>query len=85
MAAELSGPAAPNLSLPIRRSIRRLRKRLDYAEYGGAPLLGVDGTVIVAHGRSDPRAIKNAIKVAKQSAESGLIAAIRSEIQARAS
>jgi glycerol-3-phosphate acyltransferase PlsX len=43
------------------------RNRLDYAEYGGAPLLGVDGVVIICHGKSSMRAIKNAILVAQRS------------------
>lgn len=42
----------------------RLRKEVDYAEYGGAPLLGVDGVSIIAHGASSSKAIKNAIRVA---------------------
>ena len=42
------------------------RKRLDYSEYGGVPLLGVDGRCIISHGSSDPKAIKNAIRVAAE-------------------
>ena len=38
-----------------------LRQRVDYAEYGSAPLLGVNGIVLIAHGRSDARAIENAV------------------------
>jgi glycerol-3-phosphate acyltransferase PlsX len=49
---------------------------LDYSEHGGAPLLGVKGVSIIAHGRSDARAIKNAIRVAVQAAESGMNATI---------
>ncbi|MCM8790365.1 MAG: phosphate acyltransferase PlsX [Candidatus Omnitrophica bacterium] len=41
-----------------------LKKKMDYAEYGGAPLLGVDGRCIISHGSSNPKAIKNAIRVA---------------------
>jgi glycerol-3-phosphate acyltransferase PlsX len=41
-----------------------LKKEIDYSEYGGAPLLGVDGNVIISHGSSDARAIKSAIRVA---------------------
>ena len=41
-----------------------LKKKMDYSEYGGAPLLGVDGRCIISHGSSTPKAIKNAIKVA---------------------
>lgn len=48
----------------VRPGLRSVRDRLDYAEYGGAPLLGVSGTVIIAHGRSDRRAIRNAINAA---------------------
>lgn len=47
-----------------RPSLRKLKKRVDYAEYGGAPLLGVAGGCIVCHGRSDARAIANAVHVA---------------------
>jgi len=39
----------------------RFRKKVDYAEYGGAPLLGIDGICLISHGRSSPKAIKNAI------------------------
>jgi glycerol-3-phosphate acyltransferase PlsX len=49
-----------------RSSLREAYRRLDYAEYGGAPLLGLDGVGIVAHGGSSPRAIKNAIRAAKE-------------------
>lgn len=45
-------------------SLRGLKKRVDYAEYGGAPLLGVNGGCLICHGRSDRRAIANAIKAA---------------------
>jgi glycerol-3-phosphate acyltransferase PlsX len=53
-------------------AIRSLRKRLDYAEYGGAPLLGVRGGVMICHGSSDQRAIKNAIRAAGTMARFGL-------------
>ena len=46
-----------------------LKKQIDYAEYGGAPLLGIDGVVIICHGRSNAKAIKNAIKAAKKEVE----------------
>ncbi len=52
---------------------------LDYAEYGGAPLLGVNGVSIVCHGRSQPRAIQNAISVAAQVAGSEMIGHIAKE------
>ena len=47
-----------------RKSLSEAYRRLDYAEYGGAPLIGLDGVAIVAHGGSNPRAIKNAIRAA---------------------
>jgi len=47
-------------------------KHLDYSEHGGAPLLGVKGVSIIAHGKSGPRAVKNAIKVALQAVTSGM-------------
>jgi glycerol-3-phosphate acyltransferase PlsX len=50
-----------------RQAYASLKKRLDYSEYGGAPLLGVRGIVIISHGRSNANAIKNAIRVARES------------------
>jgi len=52
--------------LLARQAFRNFGKRVDYAEYGGAPLLGVNGTGIICHGRSNAKAIKNAIKVAAE-------------------
>lgn len=49
----------------MKRNIKRLYKKLDYSEYGGAHLLGLKGVCIVGHGRSNPNAIKNAIRMAK--------------------
>lgn len=63
--------------LLLRSSLRAMRARLDYAEYGGAPLLGVDGVSIIAHGRSNARAIRNAIRAASKAAEEGVISVIR--------
>ena len=57
-------------------SLRKMFKRLDYAEYGGVPLLGVNGSAIVSHGRSNATAIKNALRVARQTAETGVATAI---------
>lgn len=53
----------------LRPSLMRFKKEIDYSEYGGAPLLGVDGVVIIGHGRSNVNAIKNAIRVAKEEVE----------------
>jgi phosphate acyltransferase len=54
------------------KSLRRLKRRTDYAEYGGAPLLGVDGVALICHGGSNARAIENAVRVANGFAQSGL-------------
>jgi phosphate acyltransferase len=56
-------------ALLLKPNFMRFKKELDYAEYGGAPLLGVNGVVIIGHGRSNAKAIKNAIKVAKEEVE----------------
>jgi glycerol-3-phosphate acyltransferase PlsX len=54
-----------------------LSKKLDFAEYGGACLLGVNGNVIIAHGRSQAKAIKNAIGLAKETLERGITEKLR--------
>lgn len=58
-----------------------VKSRLDYREYGGAPLLGVDGVVIVGHGRSDALAIRNTIRVAAQTVENGVRDAIKQGLE----
>ena len=60
----------------LRPGLRKVIKRLDYAEYGGVPLLGVKGSAIISHGRSNARAIKNALRVARQTAETNVAGAI---------
>src|SRR6202162_4851093 len=64
----------------IRGGVRKLRDRIDWREFGGAPLLGIDGVAVVAHGRSDARAVKNAIRVAKEAVENQLVGKIRAEV-----
>ncbi len=54
-------------------------KKMDYTEYGGACLLGVNGNVIIAHGRSQARAIKNAIGLAKETVERGITEIVRED------
>ena len=56
----------------MRKVFKNLKVRVDYAEYGGAPLLGVKAPVIIAHGKSNPKAIQNAIFQAINSASSNL-------------
>lgn len=60
----------------LRPGLAKIKKKMDYAEYGGAPLLGVKGTVIIAHGSSNAKAIRNAIRVAKEAASNGVVDAI---------
>lgn len=60
-----------------------LKKVMDPAEVGAAPLLGIDGLVFVGHGRSDARALVNGIRAARQAVEADLLAAIRAAIQER--
>ncbi len=60
----------------LRPGLRKMGRRLDYAEYGGVPLLGVNGSAIISHGRSNAKAIKNALRVARQTSETGVASAI---------
>ena len=62
--------------LLARRAFDDFKKRLDYSEYGGAPLLGIKGVCIVSHGSSNAHAIRNAIRVAAEFANSNINAAI---------
>jgi glycerol-3-phosphate acyltransferase PlsX len=66
--------------LLIRNSVQGIRARIDWREFGGAPLLGIDGVAVVAHGRSDARAMKNAIRVAKEAVEQGLVRRIKEAV-----
>lgn len=61
---------------------RKLKKHIDWQEYGGAPLLGINGCVIISHGKSDGRAIKNAIFQALNFSESKINQIIESELSA---
>jgi phosphate acyltransferase len=66
--------------LLIRPGVRQIRARIDWREFGGAPLLGIDGVAVVAHGRSDARAVKNAIRVARDAVQNRLVGKIRAEV-----
>ncbi len=59
------------------QELRKVRSRLDYSEYGGAHLLGVNGICVVAHGRSNAQAVFSAIRTAHQGVESGLLEFMR--------
>ena len=62
-------------------SARRLYKKVDWREYGGAPLLGINGVVVIGHGRSDAKAIKNMIRMAKESVEKDVVEKIRKGLE----
>ncbi|ELM1501554.1 phosphate acyltransferase PlsX [Campylobacter upsaliensis] len=64
----------------MKPSFMRLRKKIDWQEYGGAPLLGVKGCVIISHGKSDARAIQNAIFQALHFSEANINKAIENEL-----
>ncbi len=68
-----------------RAAYRDFRKRVDYSEYGGAPLLGVKGVNIICHGRSNANAIKNAIRVAAEFAQGKITEKIAAELDGAAS
>ena len=67
-------------SLLTRRALRRFKLRVDYSEYGGAPLLGVAGVTIVGHGRSSAKAIRNAMAMAYRFASQRFIQRVEQTI-----
>jgi glycerol-3-phosphate acyltransferase PlsX len=78
---ELSGTVTMRVgSLLTRRALRHFHRRVDYSEYGGAPLLGVAGVAIVGHGRSSARAVRNAIAMAYRFSANRFIERVEREI-----
>jgi glycerol-3-phosphate acyltransferase PlsX len=71
-------------SLLTRRALRHFRRRVDYSEYGGAPLLGLAGVAIVGHGRSSAKAVRNAVALAYRFAAGQFIERVEREIAAAA-
>src|SRR5258706_5380280 len=65
----------------MKSALREVKRKTDYAEYGGAPLLGVNGVCIICHGKSNKKAIYNAVRVAGQFGQNGLNHLIQVEIQ----
>jgi glycerol-3-phosphate acyltransferase PlsX len=83
LSEELSSTFAMRVgSLLTRRALRHFRRRLDYSEYGGAPLLGVAGVAVVGHGRSSALAVRNAVAMAHRFASDHFIERIEREIAA---
>jgi len=62
------------------RAFRRFRKRVDYSEFGGAPLLGVAGLCMVGHGRSSAKAVRNAVVMASRMADNRMMDRLRAEM-----
>jgi glycerol-3-phosphate acyltransferase PlsX len=75
------GPLALLGGILVKPAMGKIKKMLDPSEEGAAPLLGVNGLVFIGHGRSDALAIKNAIRVAKEAAESKVLDAMKSAIE----
>jgi len=73
------------LALALKPAFNKVRKALDYEEFGGAPLLGVNGVVIITHGKMKAKGIKNSIRVAKEAVDSQMVENIRSLFQPPAS
>lgn len=65
----------------MRPALRSLKSKMDYSEYGGALLLGVNGVTVIAHGRSNAKAIKNAIRTAKDAVSGNVIESIAQRLQ----
>lgn len=65
----------------VKKDLDGFKKKMDYKEYGGAPLLGVNGNIVKAHGSSDAKAIKNAIRYAEKFAKADLVQRISEAIK----
>jgi glycerol-3-phosphate acyltransferase PlsX len=64
----------------MKSRLNHIKKLADYSEYGGAPLLGVNGIVMISHGRSNPKAIKNAIRAAIREIEHDILGVMTEKI-----
>jgi glycerol-3-phosphate acyltransferase PlsX len=65
-----------------RQAFRRFRKRVDSSEYGGAPLVGVNGLCVVGHGRSSSKAVRNAVAMAARFVSQGLLGKLAGDVAA---
>lgn len=68
-------------ALLLKPYLKKVLKKIDYRQYGGAPLLGVKGVLIISHGSSDGTAIYNAVKAAKSTVREDIVSLIKSEIE----
>jgi glycerol-3-phosphate acyltransferase PlsX len=80
----LASPLRKLGALLLRGAFKSLGRRIDYAEHGGAPLLGVEGNVVLCHGGSNEKAIKNGIGMAARLSGAGLVDAMKSALEANA-
>jgi glycerol-3-phosphate acyltransferase PlsX len=80
-AIERSGLSERLGALLLKPTLAGLRKVVDYSEYGGAPLLGIDGVGIIAHGRSSPKAMRNALKTALSAAAKQMSDELRQRVE----
>jgi len=71
----------PDLAEKVLPVLKQIHSQHDYSEYGGAPLLGVDGVVIICHGRSDHRAIRNAVRAAVNCVRTGVNRVIARQLE----
>jgi glycerol-3-phosphate acyltransferase PlsX len=65
----------------IKPYLKKVLNKIDYRQYGGAPLLGVNGVVIISHGSSDSTAIYNAVKAAKKTVKEDIVKLIKAELE----
>ena len=65
----------------MRKVFKVLKKQVDYAEYGGAPLIGINGCAIIGHGKSNAKAVKNAIYQAINFSSSGINTDIEQKLE----
>lgn len=81
--AELSSTFGTRVGyLLSRQAFRRFRRRVDVSEYGGAPLLGLNGLCVVGHGRSSAKAVRNAVAMAARFVSQGLVAGVAADVAA---
>ena len=78
---EVTRATDPAIHAALSQALSHVRRRVDYAEVGGAPLLGVNGIAIIAHGRSNRTAIANGLRQAARAARSGYVEAVRTALK----
>ena len=80
---EIGGDFMASMGYALARSaFKKFKKKVDYSEYGGAPLLGIKGVGIICHGRSSPQAVKNAIRLAHELSSADLVARLGEKLSA---